>query len=282
MNAPAAIDRIHSVRIADIDASGRLRKLNPIKAQLIADSILTERAKGGRGLHQPIVIRPKADGGWKLTIGLHRLNACGDVIGDEFIDSIIRPQSDDEARIAEIDENLARNELSMFDRAAFLAERDVVWKRMHPELAGKGKAGAKARWHHAKDATEKFSFASDEAAKGRINLSDAEIRKSVRMWEKLSDDSRERIPGTWLEDHQQQLRALAKLGPQQQAAILDALLRTESPALNVAAALAEVEGRKSPETDPADKAFADLVARYTRAPAAAKARFRAFIAEQGA
>lgn len=281
MNAPAAIDRIHSVRISDIDVSGRLRKLNPLKAELIADSILAARAKGGRGLHQPIIIRPKADGGWKLTIGLHRLTACA-LIGDESVDAIIRPQSDDEARIDEIDENLARNELSMFDRAAFLAERDVVWKRLHPELAGKGKAGAKARWHHAKDATEKFSFASDEAAKGRIRLSDAEIRKSVVMWSKLSEASRERIPGTWLEDHQQQLRALAKLGPQLQAAILDVLLRDSAPAANVAAALAEVEGRKSPEIDPTDKAFADLVSRWSRTPAAAKARFRAYIAEQGA
>lgn len=281
MNAPATIDRIHSVRIADIDASNRLRKLNPLKAELIADSILAARAKGGRGLHQPIVVRPNGEGGWKLTIGLHRLTACT-LIGDEAVDAIIRPQSDDEARIDEIDENLARNELSMFDRAAFLAERDVVWKRLHPELAGKGKAGAKARWHHAKDATEKFSFASDEAAKGRIKLSDAEIRKSVRMWDKLSEASRERIPGTWLEDHQQQLRALAKLGPQQQASVLDALLRDEAPAANVAAALAEVENRPKPASNPEDEAFTKLVSLWARVPAAAKARFRAFLAAEGA
>lgn len=275
MNAPQPIDRVHSVRIADIDATGRLRQVDPAHAQLIADSILALRTRDSSGLQHPITVRPLAEGGYRLVMGGHRLAACV-LLGDAEIDCHIKIMSADQARLAEIDENLCRAELTMFDRAAFLAERDTVWRALNPDAAGR-KAGAKARWHHA---TDKMSFASEIAE--RMGLSERHIRRDVKMWADLSLASRERIPGTWLADHQAQLKALSKLGPQQQSHVLDVMLRPDSPAPNVAAALAEVEGRKSPQIDPTDKAFGALVALWARTPAAAKDRFRAHIAEQGA
>jgi len=276
-SAPTTGEHIHSISIASIDATGRLRQVDPARVQVIADSILANRRKaiGRSGLEQPIVVRAAGDT-LKLVIGAHRLAACT-LIGDTDIDALLRDMDEFEARISEIDENLCRAELTMYDRAAFLAERDHVWKCMHPELAGRGKAAAAARWHHA---TENFSFASGIADK--VGLADAEIRKNVKMWRALSPESRARIPNTWLADHQAQLRALAKLGPQQQAAVLAVLLRDDGPADNVAAALAEIEGRTAPAQDPVDKAYLDLVSRWARAPAAAKARFQAFLAAETA
>lgn len=275
MSAPEAIDRVHRVKIAAIDTTGRLRQVDPDHARVIADSILALRTKDRSGLKQPITIRPIGEGRFKLVMGAHRLAAIT-WIGDAEIDAVIEFMTELQARLAEIDENLCRAELTMFDRAAFLAERDRVWKALNPDL-GKGKAGAKARWHHA---TDKMSFASDTA--DRVGLSERHIRRDVKMWGQLAEASRARIPGTWLADHQAQLKALSKLGPDQQTAILDILLRDQSPAANVAAALAEVENRPKTVTDPDDASFAKLVSLWARSPAAVKTRFRTFIAAEGA
>jgi len=271
--APQAIERIHRVAIAQIDATRRLRQVDSGHVQVIADSIMAQRSKTESGLKQPITIRPAGENAYKLVMGAHRLAACT-LLGDAEVDCVISFMDDFQARLAEIDENLCRAELTMFDRAAFLAERDHVWKCLNPE-AGKGRAGAKARWHHA---TENFSFASGIADK--VGLDERSIRNDVKMWRALSPDSRTRIPGTWLADHQGQLKALSKLGPDLQADVLAVLLRDDDPAASIAAALALVQGHPTPEIDPADKAFADLVARWGRAPAPVKARFRAFLAAE--
>jgi ParB family chromosome partitioning protein len=181
--APQAIERIHRVAIAQIDASGRLRQVDLAHVQVIADSILAHRSKTESGLKQPITIRPAGEGAYKLVMGAHRLTACTR-LGDAEVDCIISFMDEYQARLAEIDENLCRAELTMFDRAAFLAERGMVWRCLHPEMS-KGKAGAKARWNHA---TENFSFASEIADK--VGLDERSIRNDVKMWRALSEESR--------------------------------------------------------------------------------------------
>lgn len=274
---------LQAVAVGGIDAGDRLRPVDPAKVQLIADGIQTWRAMGNSGIPAPITLRPSVDGNWtkwKLVAGAHRLAAVK-LLGDDVVDAIIHDLNDHQARLVEIDENLCRNELNALDRAAFLAERDRIWREMYPDKAGR-KGSNKARWHGASDPSEKFSFGSD--AQEKTGLSQRSIQADVKLYRLLAETPEviERVRGTWLEDNQQQLKALAKLTPEDRGQVLDRLFREESPAKNVGAAIVEVSGRREQTATPDEEAFAALVKVWTRAGAKVRGRFLDHLNETGA
>lgn len=118
-------------RIAIID---RLRPLDEDWVAVLMSSM------ADRGQDVPIIVRPMpplkgAD--HALVAGLHRLTAA-ERLGWSEIDVDIRPLDDDAARLAEIDENLMRRELSALDRGVFMRERKLVWEKLHPETKNGG------------------------------------------------------------------------------------------------------------------------------------------------
>ncbi len=107
-----AIDRvsIHSNR----------RPLNDKKVAELMQSIKAN------GLLNPITI----DQNLNLIAGLHRLTACK-LLGLEKIEyTIVTCEDEDHARLAEIDENLIRNELEALERNELWLERDKILERM--------------------------------------------------------------------------------------------------------------------------------------------------------
>jgi ParB family transcriptional regulator, chromosome partitioning protein len=107
-----AIDRvnIHSNR----------RPLNDQKVAELMQSIKTN------GLLNPITI----DQNFNLLAGLHRLTACK-LLGFEQVECRVLPIEDiDHARLAEIDENLIRNELEALERDELWLERDKILERI--------------------------------------------------------------------------------------------------------------------------------------------------------
>lgn len=265
-----AMGAIHAVPLASIGADNRLRPVDQAKVQLIADGILAWRATGNDGIPAPILVRPTARDGYALVAGAHRLAAVR-LLGEDHIDAIVRDLDDLQARLIEIDENLIRNELNALDRAAFLAERDRIWRKMHPDKAGR-KGSNKARWHSAGDPTEKFSFGSEIAEK--VGLSDRAIRGDVKLYHMLAltPDVIDRVRGTWLEDNQSQLKALAKVGAGDRRAVIDLLFQEEKPARNVADALATMKGTRRDSPAPDEKAYALFVSLWTRAGAKLRSR----------
>jgi ParB family chromosome partitioning protein len=265
--------------IRKIDASDRLRPVDMAKVQLIAEGILAWRAGGNEGIPAPITVRSLGEDCWKLVAGAHRLAAC-ELLGDHEIDAIVRDLDDLQARLMEIDENLCRNELNALDRAAFLTERDRIWREMYPEKDGR-KGSAKARWHSVEE-SETFSFASDAADK--VGLSQRSIQMDVKLFRMLSltPDVIELVRGTWLEDHQGQLKALARVPGADRAEALALMLREDNPAKNVASAIAEMRGLVAAPVSPDEKSFAALVSQWTRASAKARGRFLDHLHSAGA
>lgn len=197
--------------VAAIDATGRLRPVDEAHAQLIAASM------NESGLIQPIVVRANAAGnGLKLVVGGHRLRG-GTILSWEEIPAIMIECSDDEARQIEIDENLARKELTALERAEFLAERKRVYETIHPEAAhGKAKKPKTERGKVANLAT--FARFSKDAARS-TGLGERTIRRACELAGKLSPDAVALIRGSALADNQAQLQALAELEPEQQIRI---------------------------------------------------------------
>lgn len=197
--------------VAAIDATGRLRPVDEAHAQLIAASM------NESSLIQPVVVRTDGSGnGLKLVVGAHRLRGAA-ILGWDEIPAILIEATDDEARQIEIDENLARKELTALERAEFLAERKRVYETLHPETAhGKAKKPKTEKGKVANLAT--FARFSKDAAKS-TGLGERTVRRSVELAGRLSPEAVALIRGTKVADNQAQLQALAELEPEHQVTV---------------------------------------------------------------
>lgn len=78
------------------------------------------------GLLNPVTL----DQHLNLVAGLHRLTACKLLGFTEIECKIVDYHNQDQARLAEIDENLIRNELEALERSELWLERDQILERM--------------------------------------------------------------------------------------------------------------------------------------------------------
>ncbi|WGV27387.1 ParB/RepB/Spo0J family partition protein [Halotia branconii] len=95
----------------------------PVKGEKVKE--LKESIKTN-GLLNPITVDQK----YNLIAGLHRLTACK-LLGLEVVEcNVVNYQDSDQSRLAEIDENLIRNELEPLERSELWLERDQILDRM--------------------------------------------------------------------------------------------------------------------------------------------------------
>lgn len=102
-------------------AVGRNRR--PINDEKVRDLMESIKANG---LLNPITLDRK----YNLIAGLHRLTACQLLGFDEIQCNIISYEDASHARLAEIDENLIRSELSTLEQAELCLEREQILEQM--------------------------------------------------------------------------------------------------------------------------------------------------------
>ncbi|MBB4316063.1 ParB/RepB/Spo0J family partition protein [Roseospira marina] len=259
----------------------RLREIDPAWAETLAESIRQQ------GLVEPPVVRPDEGGGYALVAGAHRYAAMVQHLGWTEIPVVVVQMDDLSARLLEIDENLCRRGLEPLDRAVFLAERKAVYEALHPE-AVQGAAGAAAKLHK-NDATANFAVADPGPAIGfarevreRIGLSERTIYRAVQVAGGLAPDVRRRMQryGHWKEGD---LYALSKLAPDEQAAVVDALLTGMEPGArpDLGAALKHHKG-EGPQDAGDDGGLSRLLSAWNRADGAARKSFLGHLRETGA
>jgi len=225
---------VYDLAIADIIVpEDRARSVDKAWVEALAKVIEAQ------GLINPVTVR-EVEGKPVLVSGLHRLEAFK-VLGRDVIPArLSSATSDDEARLEEVLENLARNELIALDRCHHLYELKQVYERLYPDTRA-GVAGGKARQGSA---TEIFSFA--EAAAEQVGLSDRAIRMAVSIWRGLSEKTKARVVGTEIAAKQSDLRLLAGEDAEIQAAALDLYFKEEAASIGDAIILAcggKLEGR---------------------------------------
>lgn len=108
--------------LIDIDKVSVGLNRRPLKDQKVADLM---RSIETTGLLNPITL----DQNYLLIAGLHRLTACR-LLGFTQIECSVVTCDSDQARLAEIDENLIRNELEALERSELWLERDHILDRM--------------------------------------------------------------------------------------------------------------------------------------------------------
>jgi ParB family transcriptional regulator, chromosome partitioning protein len=227
--------RILTLKLSDIDIpEDRARNLDQDWALALAGIIAVQ------GLINPITVRLVGNRK-RLVSGLHRLEAfrLNQQIGIPC--RISNAATDDEARLEEVMENLARHELKVLDRCHHFYELKQVHERLHPQTKNGGDRGNQhtggrtQKLRSGNDGEEIFGFAATTAEK--TGFSRRSIELAVKIWKDLSVASRHRCAGTWLADHQAGLKQLSEQSHADQAKVLDLLFSNPPAATNVPDAL---------------------------------------------
>lgn len=233
------------LQLASIEVGDdRARPLDPLAVEALA-ALIREQ-----GLLQRIVVR-KVDDAYQLVAGWHRLEAVRSLGLTTIRAEILTCASDDDAKLAEVMENLGRKELIAFDRCRHLYDLKQVWERKYPHTKNGGDPAAKAEAARIRkpdsgtDAPEVFGFV--RACADKIGLGRTQISEAVSIWTGLTPQTRERIReelhGTKLADNQGGLKRLSELSPVKQEKVLDAITDPAlSDVVNVEQALAYLGG----------------------------------------
>lgn len=251
-----------------IVAEGRLRPVSEAGVQAILGSV----EELGQ-IVTPLTVRQRRAGvelSYELLDGAHRLEAARR-LGLETVPVRVFECTNDQAKLMEIDGNLAGAELNALDTAVFLASRKRVYEKLHPETKA-GVAGALAK--HG-SASELGSFAETTAEK--FGMTARQVQKIVAAGARLGPDEiaklRQAPKAVTLKD----LQVIAKIGAAPERYKVVGLL-AEGAAKSAADARQKFKvsqpGYAGPaEVDPIDAAYLDLCSRFDRAPMAAKRRF---------
>jgi ParB family chromosome partitioning protein len=151
------------------------------------------------GLLNPITISR----GSVLVSGLHRLEACKR-LGIDDIAVRILDLDELQQELAEIDENLVRNELTALERSEHLARRKDIYEALNPSAIGPGRRGASK--------AKSFTASAAEITGANQNT----INEEVRIGSRIAEDVREAIKSTPLASIKSDLVALARMDPDEQ------------------------------------------------------------------
>lgn len=256
---------ISELPVADIELGDRLRPVSEAGVEVLMASIRDLEV-----MKDPIQVRkvPHQGGRLVLMAGAHRLEVAKR-LGWETIPAACWKCSDDWARLMEIDDNAAQADLTALDTAIFLAERKVVYEKIHPETKA-GAAGAAARWN----ATDIVSFASVTAQK--FGLSERHIQRLTKAGEALDADARKLLQSAPAPVTLKDLTVIAKIGePEERSFVVKALAAGEAKGAG--------DARKSygdminpsdgPKRSREDVLFGRLTDAWNRAPKVVRDRF---------
>ena len=158
------------------------------------------------------------------------------------LEAMIVDGTPDETRLIEIDENLARAELTALERARFLTARKEIYERAHPEASrggdrksldfkGKNQTANLAVWSEAAgtDQTRQAaapSYAEDTRA--RTGISVRTIRRAVYIGDSLSEEMAAALSGTPLADRQTDLEQIIAMPELKRRKVIE-YCRTSKP-----------------------------------------------------
>jgi len=189
--------------IAEIKVGHRKRKLNEEKIESLVESY--KRI----GQLQPVTVI-KDNGMYKLLAGLHRLEAAKRS-GWQLIKASLFEGDDIAAELAEIDENLMRNDLTVLEQGEHLARRQ--------ELIGR-KAGALPGTNNREVKGDIMSpFRSTPEIAQEIGLTERSAQRRMQVARNIVPEVKETIRNTEIANSTTQLLELARLAPAEQVEV---------------------------------------------------------------
>jgi ParB family transcriptional regulator, chromosome partitioning protein len=168
------------------------KQVNEKLVDILAASIETV------GLLNPIVLTPD----FELVAGRLRIEAYR-TMGYLTIPATIVTLDEMHRRIATIDENLIRKQLTKLEMAEQLSERKKIYEALYPETR-RGVAGALAKHNGA---TEKISFAKDFAEK--TGQTERNVNYQIAIYENLHPEVRELVRESAIANNFSELKRLS-------------------------------------------------------------------------
>ena len=179
-----------AIPLSDIDVGKRLRDVDPAQVAAIQNSFAEV------GLRTPITVRLNSDkSGFKylLTAGAHRL-AAATKQGWNTINAFVVSENDLDAQLWEIDENLARSELSPADRAVFTFRRKELYLLKYPETAHGGDRKSSRQVGDLIERQERKSFVAATAE--LTGKTERSIQRDAERGEKVCEAALRLLRGT--------------------------------------------------------------------------------------
>jgi N6-adenosine-specific RNA methylase IME4 len=204
---------IMKIPIESIIVPKNRRKIDMEKVNQLAESIRE------LGLLNPIIITKNN----RLVAGLHRLEAFK-LCGEKEIDISHFEGDDLHLELAEIDENLVRNELHYIDRADILLRRKSIYETLYPQTKRGAMNQHRKKVLTAESAVSKTSFATDTSIK--TGVAERTIRVEVQLAQDLIPEVKEIIRTVEIPKHD--AIKIARLESEQQKAVADKLASGEA------------------------------------------------------
>jgi len=155
------------------------------------------------GLLQPITVTSD----FRLIAGLHRLTACKHLGWQEIEVNVVDYDSEILSELAEIDENLIRNELTQFDKSIQTSRRKEIYIILHPQTKHGGDRKSSPQVEDLiKNKTESFV---EQTAKA-TNQSRQNVERNSRRG-KILKPLQQLITGSRFEDNGKELDELVKI-----------------------------------------------------------------------
>jgi N6-adenosine-specific RNA methylase IME4 len=236
--------------VKDIVVPRGRRKVNEDRVKELAESI--EEI----GQLQPIVLafRPAVEELGKaiqaeharLVAGFHRLSAFRMLERPEIL-AIVRDFDDLDSELAEIDENLIREDLTPAERAKLTARRKAIYLVKYPDTKH---GGDRRSSEFQDDKLAPCSFGDDTSTKS--SKSKRTVERDSRRGEKVDGEILDAIAGTDL-DTGINLDTLARLKPEKQKEVVDYAkkkgldnLKAAKKALTKDKSIKDIEGEPAP------------------------------------
>lgn len=263
--APAKLLATTDIDIDAIKVTDRLRPFSETSIESLMHSI--EEI----GLQAEIHVRKirHRENRLFLIAGGHRIEAFRR-LGRQKIACKVWDCTDDHAKLAEIDDNLAHTNLVPIDLALFLAERKSVYERMHP-LSKRGAVGSLAASGVQTDKLSVRSFVASTAA--QMGQSERNIERIISAAVRLKKEHIEALRLAPTRVTHSDLQTIAKLtSSADQDTVVKAL--SEGTAKSAAKALSEAKAKPGDAVKkPIDFALRKLEDAFARAPREAQRRF---------
>jgi len=182
-----------SIEISRIIISDDRRKIDQNTVDKLAESMKQV------GLMNPVTL----DWGYNLIAGAHRV-AAAKQLGWTEIPCTLLDVEELQAKLAELDENLVRNQGSVIEQGEWLAEKKKIYEQLHPETkAAIGKDLVQKRWDTTvkltavqSDTSDKLSLVSEtpsfvQDTADKTGLSKRTIERSIQIAENLTPEVKE-------------------------------------------------------------------------------------------
>jgi len=265
--ADPRLTKIDRVKVAEIEAAGRLRPVS----EAGVESLLASIAETGI-MKDAIHVRQKKGGALVLIAGGHRLEAAKRLGWDEIEAKVWADVTDDWSRLMEIDDNIAGAELNPLDTALFLAERKRVYERLHPET----KQGGDRKSVGFQNQTDTMSVGSFAAATAeKFGMTDRHVRRLIAAGSTLDPRDIQMLRKAPRQVSLKDLGEIAKIGETvERYEVVGALSEGRAKTASEARRGYKVsQGIAAPVQDPVETALKALKAAWSRAPKEARRRF---------